>query len=61
MYLWRAVDHKGEILDRLVQCCRDKRAGLQPMRKTAHEARVRAELLVTDKLRSFVWHFGFFG
>src|SRR5215469_13593880 len=29
MYLWRAVDHEGEILDILVQRRRDKRAALK--------------------------------
>src|SRR4051794_25569088 len=33
MYLWRAVDHEGEILDMLVQRRRDKRAALKLMRK----------------------------
>jgi transposase-like protein len=29
MYLWRAVDHEGEVLDMLVQRRRDKRAELR--------------------------------
>src|SRR2546423_2635034 len=33
MYLWRAVDHEGEILDMLVQRCRNKAAALRLMRK----------------------------
>jgi putative transposase len=33
MYLWRAVDHEGEILDMLVQRRRDKHAALGLMRK----------------------------
>jgi putative transposase len=33
MYLWRAVDHEGEVLDRLVQRWRDSRAALRLMRK----------------------------
>ena len=33
MYLWRAVDHEGEIVDMLVQRRRDKRAALRLMRK----------------------------
>jgi putative transposase len=33
MYLWRAVDHEGEVLDMLVQRRRDKRAALRLMRK----------------------------
>jgi transposase-like protein len=32
MYLWRAVDHEGAILD-VVQRRRDKRAALRLMRK----------------------------
>lgn len=33
MYLWRAVDAEGEVLDVLVQSSRDKRAALKMMRK----------------------------
>jgi putative transposase len=33
MYLWRAVDHEGEVLDMLVQRRRDGRAALRLMRK----------------------------
>ena len=33
MYLWRAVDHEGEILDMLVQRRRNCRAALRLMRK----------------------------
>ena len=33
MYLWRAVDHEGEILDMLVQSRRDTQAALRLMRK----------------------------
>jgi transposase-like protein len=32
MYLWRAVDHEGEMLDMLVQRHRDSRAALRLMR-----------------------------
>ena len=31
-YLWRAVDHEGEVLDMLVQSRRDSRAALRLMR-----------------------------
>ena len=31
MYLWRAVDHEGEVLDMLVQRRRDTRAALRLM------------------------------
>jgi putative transposase len=33
MYLWRAVDHEGEVLDMLVQRRRESRAALRLMRK----------------------------
>ncbi len=33
MYLWRAVDDEGEVLDILVQAKRDKRSALKLMRK----------------------------
>jgi len=33
MYLWRAVDHEGEVLDMLVQRRHDGRAALRLMRK----------------------------
>ena len=33
MYLWRAVDAEGEVLDCLVQSRRDKRAAKKLMRK----------------------------
>ncbi len=33
MYLWRAVDDEGEVLDVLVQRRRDKAAALKLMRK----------------------------
>jgi putative transposase len=37
VYLWRAVDAEGEVLDVLVQSKRDKRAALKLMRKIAQE------------------------
>src|ERR1700704_3544104 len=33
LYLWRAVDHEGEVLEILVQRRRDKRAAVKLMRK----------------------------
>jgi len=53
MYLWRAVDHEGEILDMLVQRRRDSRAALRLMRKLLKKQGVAPKLLVTDKLRSY--------
>jgi transposase-like protein len=53
MYLWRAVDHEGEVLDMLVQSRRDSRAALRLMRKLLKKQRFAPKLLVTDKLRSY--------
>ena len=53
MYLWRAVDHKGEVLDMLVQRPRDSRAALRLMRKLLKKQGFVPKLLVTDKLRSY--------
>ena len=53
MYLWRAVDHEGEILDVLVQRRRDKRAALRLMRKLLRKQGFAPKLLVTDKLGSY--------
>src|ERR1700730_16649900 len=52
MYLWRAVDHEGEVLDMLVQSRRDSRAPLRLMRKLLRKQGF-VKLLVTDKLRSY--------
>jgi transposase-like protein len=53
MYLWRAVDHEGEILDMLVQRRRDKRVALKLMRKLLRKQGFAPRLVVTDKLRSY--------
>src|ERR1700687_4127878 len=53
MYLWRAVDHEGEVLDMLVQRRRDKRAALQLMRKLLRKQGFVPKLLTTDKLGSY--------
>ena len=53
MYLWRAVDQEGEILDLLVQSRRDKRAAVRLMRKLLRKQGFAPKLAVTDKLRSY--------
>jgi transposase-like protein len=53
MYLWRAVDHEGEVLDMLVQRRRDSRAALRMMRKLLKKQGFVPKLPVTDKLRSY--------
>src|SRR5258705_8569918 len=53
MYLWRAVDHEGEVIDMLVQRRRDKRAALRLMRKLLKKQGFTPKLLTTDKLGSY--------
>ena len=53
VYLWRAVDAEGEVLDVLVQSRRDKHAALKLMRKLLRKYAVAPERLVTDDLRSY--------
>jgi len=53
MYLWRAVDGEGEVLDILVQKRRNKRAALKLMRKLLRNQGVRPIRIVTDKLKSY--------
>src|SRR5271168_4226983 len=53
IYLWRAVDHEGEILDMLMQQRRNKRAALRLLRKLLRKQGVAPKLVVTDKLRSY--------
>ena len=53
VYLWRAVDAEGEVLDVLVQSKRNKHAALNLMRKLLKKYAVAPERLVTDDLRSY--------
>ena len=53
MYLWRAVDDEGEVLDMLVQKCRNTRAALRLMRKLLKDSGVRPTSIVTDGLGSY--------
>jgi putative transposase len=53
IYLWRAVDHEGEVLDVLVQRRRDKAAALKLMRKLLKKQGFAPAVVVTDKLRSY--------
>jgi putative transposase len=51
-YLWRAVDHEGEVLESYVTKTRDKKADLKFFRK-AMRKHGRPEAIVTDKIRSY--------
>src|SRR5437773_4258549 len=53
MYLWRSVDHEGEVLDVLVQHRRDKRAALRLMRQLLKKQGFTPKLLTTDRLGSY--------
>src|SRR5690348_14864144 len=53
MYLWRAVDNEGEVLDMLVQRRRDTQAALRLMRTLLKKQGFAPKLLVTDKLGSY--------
>jgi len=50
MYLWRAVDSEGEVLDILVQPQRNKKAALKLMRKLLKKQGFIPTNVVTDKL-----------
>ena len=51
-YLWRAVDHEGEILESFVTKTRDKAAALTFMKKTL-KRHGNPEVVTTDGLRSY--------
>ena len=51
VYLWRAVDAEGEVLDVLVQSKRNKHAALKLMRKLLKKCRFVPNQLITDDLR----------
>ena len=50
MYLWRAVDHEGEILEVLVQRRRERRAAVKLMRKLMRKQGLAPKTVVTDCL-----------
>ena len=51
-YLWRAVDHEGEVLESVVTKRRDKRAALKLLKKLMKRYGQPREI-VTDRLRSY--------
>ena len=51
-YLWRAVDHEGEVLESFATKTRDKPAALRFMKK-AMKRYGKPEVVVTDGLRSY--------
>ena len=61
VYLWRAVDAEGEVLDVLVQTKRNKRAALKLMRKLLKKYGFVPDKLITDELRSYAAAAGHLG
>ena len=53
VFLWRAVDDEGEVLDMLVQERRNKDAALRLLRKLLRNQGVRPDAIITDKLASY--------
>ena len=51
-YLWRAVDHEGEVLESYVTKKRDKKAALKFIKKAMRRYGSPNEI-VTDRLRSY--------
>ncbi|MEQ8895675.1 MAG: IS6 family transposase [Roseovarius sp.] len=53
IYLWRAVDDEGEVLEVLAQSRRNKHAALKLMRKLLKQQGYVPDRIVTDKLGSY--------
>ena len=53
MYLWRAVDCEGDVLDILLQSRRNKKAALKLIRKLLKKQGFVPDTIVTDKLPSY--------
>ena len=53
VYLWRAVDDEGTVLDVVVQRRRNTKAAIRLLRKLLRNQGVRPERIVTDKLGSY--------
>jgi putative transposase len=51
-YLWRAVDHEGEVLEAVVTAKRDKDAALKLLKRIMKKYG-RPQKIVTDKLRAY--------
>ncbi len=51
-YLWRAVDHEGEVLESFLTKTRDRKAAQKFLKKTMKK-HGWADVFVTDKLRSY--------
>ena len=61
VYLWRAVDAEGKVLDVLVQTKRNKRAALKLTRKLLKKYGFVPDKFITDELRSYTAAAGHLG
>jgi putative transposase len=53
VWIWRAVDDEGEVMDMIVQKRRDTGAAIRFMRRLLKNQNVEPEVIVTDGLRSY--------
>ena len=53
MYMWRAVDSEGEVLDVMVQPRRDKAAAVKLLRKLLKRQGFAPTVIVADKVKSY--------
>jgi putative transposase len=53
-YLWRAVDHEGEVLEVFATKRRDRKAALKFLKRTMKRYG-RPHSIITDRLRSYRW------
>ena len=53
MYLWRAVDDEGEVLDLVMQRQRDTEAALKLLKRLLRNQPVTPTAIITDRLRSY--------
>ncbi len=53
VWIWRAVDDEGEVMDMLVQKRRDAGAALRLLRRLLKNQNVEPEAIVTDGLRPY--------
>jgi len=53
MYLWRAVDDEGEVLDMIMQHKRDIAAALKLLKRLIWSQKMTPELVTTDGLKSY--------
>ncbi len=51
-YLWRAVDHEGEVLEVFASRRQDRKAALEFLKRTM-KRHGKPKVIVTDRLRSY--------